>query len=167
MHCSPGVVPRDTYENYHPSVWYSLQCRSSGSVSCCCSYLPSDCNGYQQVGGYGRYRTGVPIGFTLGFVGSVLRRGTRPALSIGLTTMGFGALGMRGTMILTEGEDFMILVAAKGLNPLQLLFSYRRRNAILLQIAGLAISFGGIVGGTVVLARVFFLPRNQPAFLRR
>src|SRR5713226_1920993 len=51
------------------------------------------------------------------FVKDVVAHGTLPALAIVVTTMGFWALGMRGMMITTDGEDYMILAQAKGLRP--------------------------------------------------
>ena len=61
--------------------------------------------------------------------------------------MGFWALGMRGMMITSDGEDYLILAQAKGLRPSRIFLRYAVRNAILPQVTALAISMGSVVGG--------------------
>src|SRR5438876_1144213 len=82
---------------------------------------------------------------------SVVQHGTLPALAIVITTMGFWALGMRGMMITTDGEDYMILAQAKGLRTSRLFWLYAVRNAILPQVTALALSLGAIAGGAVIV----------------
>lgn len=106
----------------------------------------------------GGYDSGVVPGLNLAFVGSVLRHGTLPALSIVIASMGFWALGMRGMMITVEGEDYLTLARAKGLHPLRILFRYEVRNAILPQLTALVLNFGQIVGGTVLVEYIFGYP---------
>ncbi len=72
--------------------------------------------------------------------------------------MGFWALGMRGMMITVAGEDYLTLARAKGIRPLQVLFSYEVRNAILPQVTALVIGLGGIVGGTILVEYLFGYP---------
>jgi len=52
----------------------------------------------------------------------VIHHALLPALSIVFAAVGFWALGMRGMMVNTEGEDYMIMAEAKGL-PDRLSFS--------------------------------------------
>jgi len=92
------------------------------------------------------------------FVGSVIHHGTLPALAIVMTTMGFWALGMRGMMITTDGEDYMILAAAKGLRPARIFWRYGVRNAVLPQFTALALSLGRIAGGAVIIEYIFNYP---------
>lgn len=106
-------------------------------------------------GGYG---TGILPGFNAQFIGSVITHGTLPALSIVIASMGFWSLGMRGMMITVEGEDYLTLARAKGLNPLRVLFRYQIRNAIIPQLTALVLSFGQIVGGTVLVEYIFGYP---------
>ena len=105
--------------------------------------------------GYGR---GIQIGPTLEFAGSVVKHGLLPAMAIVVTSMGFWALGMRGMMITTDGEDFMILADAKGLRPWRIFWKYGVRNAILPQVTALALSLGGIVSGALLVEFIFTYP---------
>jgi peptide/nickel transport system permease protein len=106
----------------------------------------------------GAYGRGVQPGPTLEFIKSVIHHGTLPALAIVVTTMGFWALGMRGMMITTDGEDYMILAQAKGLKPSRIFWLYGVRNAILPQVTALALTLGAIAGGAVIVEYIFTYP---------
>ena len=106
----------------------------------------------------GAYGRGIEPGPTLEFIKSVIHHGTLPALAIVVTTMGFWALGMRGMMITTDGEDYMILAQAKGLKPSRIFWLYGVRNAILPQVTALALTLGGIAGGAVIVEYIFTYP---------
>jgi peptide/nickel transport system permease protein len=106
----------------------------------------------------GAYGRGIQPGPTLEFIKSVIHHGTLPALAIVVTTMGFWALGMRGMMITTDGEDYMILAQAKGLKPSRIFWLYGVRNAILPQVTALALTLGAIAGGAVIVEYIFTYP---------
>jgi peptide/nickel transport system permease protein len=106
----------------------------------------------------GAHDMSIKPGPTLEFIRSVIHHGTLPALAIVLTTMGFWALGMRGMMITTDGEDYMILAQAKALRPSRIFWLYGVRNAILPQITALALSLGAIAGGAVIVEYIFTYP---------
>ena len=106
-------------------------------------------------GGYGR---GITVGPNLEFIGSALYHAVLPALAIVLASMGFWALGMRGMMITTAGEDYMVLADAKALTPQRIFWSYGVRNSILPQVTALALALGGIVGGAVLVEYIFSYP---------
>lgn len=106
----------------------------------------------------GAYDRHVSPGWDLGFIASVIHHGTLPACAIVLVTMGFWALGMRAMMITTDGEDYMILAQAKGLNPRRIFWMYGVRNAILPQVTALALSIGGIAGGSIIVEYIFTYP---------
>jgi peptide/nickel transport system permease protein len=106
----------------------------------------------------GAYERGVTPGVNLAFILSVIKHGTLPSLAIVVTTMGFWALGMRGMMITTDGEDYMILAQAKGLRPGRIFWLYGVRNSILPQVTALALSLGSIAGGTVIVEYIFTYP---------
>jgi peptide/nickel transport system permease protein len=101
------------------------------------------------------YELGVTPGFNWEFVRSVIRHGTLPALSIILVSFGYWTLGMRGMMITVQGEDYVNLARAKGLNPVYVLYRYMVRNAILPQVTAFAITLGTLVSGQVLVERVF------------
>ena len=106
----------------------------------------------------GNVAMGMEPSLSLSFFVSVLRHGILPAMAIVVTTMGFWALGMRGMMITTDGEDYMILAEAKGLRPRRIFLHYGVRNAILPQVTALALSFGRIAGGAVIIEYIFTYP---------
>jgi peptide/nickel transport system permease protein len=72
--------------------------------------------------------------------------------------MGAWALGMRGMMITTEGEDYMILADAKGLTPSRIFWRYGVRNAILPQITAFGVAIGALAGGAVLVEVIFTYP---------
>jgi peptide/nickel transport system permease protein len=92
------------------------------------------------------------------FAKDVLRHSVLPALSLVLAAVGFWALGMRGMMVGTVGEDYIALAEANGLRPQTIFFRYAMRNAILPQYTALALSLGYVVSGQVAVEVVFNYP---------
>jgi peptide/nickel transport system permease protein len=103
----------------------------------------------------GSYARGMQPAFTFEFVSSVIQHGTLPAIAIVLVSFGYWTLGMRGMMITVEGEDYMNLARAKGLNPFYVLYRYMVRNAILPQVTALAITLGTLISGQVLVEYIF------------
>ncbi|MBI5670321.1 MAG: ABC transporter permease [Chloroflexi bacterium] len=103
----------------------------------------------------GSYARGMQPAFNMEFIASVIKHGTLPALSIVLVSFGYWTLGMRGMMVTVEGEDYMHLARAKGLNPFYVLYRYMVRNAILPQVTALAITLGTLVSGQVLVEYIF------------
>jgi peptide/nickel transport system permease protein len=81
-----------------------------------------------------------------------------PALSIILASIGFWTLGMRGVMISTQGEDYLLFAEAKGLRGRTIFLRYAIRNALLPQLTALALALGNIVSGAVLVEVVFQYP---------
>ena len=104
------------------------------------------------------YSSGVEVGWNWEFIQNVIHHGTLPAMAIVVVTMGFWALGMRGMMITTDSEDFLILAQAKGLSSARIFWRYAVRNAVLPQLTALALSLGGIAGGTILVEYIFAYP---------
>ena len=100
----------------------------------------------------------VAPGWDWEFALSVLKHAILPAMAVVLVRMGFWALGMRGMMITTDGEDFMILAEAKGLRPRRVFWNYGVRNAILPQVTALGVALGSIAGGFVIVELIFAYP---------
>ncbi len=100
----------------------------------------------------------IEIGLTPAFIGSVIQHAILPILAIVLTTMGGWALGMRGMMVTTDGDDYMVLGQAKGLRMPRLFYKYAVRNSLLPQLTALAISMGTIVGGSTLIEQYFAYP---------
>jgi len=112
-------------------------------------------NWLPYAGGFSR---GLIIGWNWQFISSVLKHSALPALSVLMVTMGSWALQMRGMMITTDGDDFMVLAKAKGLSAWRIFWAYGVRNAVLPQITTLGITLGTIAGGFVVVETVFAYP---------
>lgn len=106
-------------------------------------------------GGYGL--TSVPE-WSWDFAVEVLQHATLPALSILIASVGTWAIGMRGMMVTVQGEDYMTFAEAKGLKPSRLFYRYGMRNALLPQVTALALYFGQIVTGAVLVEIVFAYP---------
>jgi peptide/nickel transport system permease protein len=81
-----------------------------------------------------------------------------PALSIILASIGFWTLGMRGVMVSTHGEDYLLFAEAKGLRRSTVFVRYAIRNALLPQLTALALALGNIVSGAVLVEVVFQYP---------
>jgi peptide/nickel transport system permease protein len=106
----------------------------------------------------GAYDSSLPRGFNWPFILSVIHHGALPAFSVVMASMGFWALGMRGMMVTNTGEDYMILADAKGLRPRRIFWLYGVRNSVLPQVTALALSLGGIVGGSTLVEFIFAYP---------
>jgi peptide/nickel transport system permease protein len=104
------------------------------------------------------YARGVTPGWNLEFMGSVIYHGVLPALAIILSSIGFWALGMRGMMVTTDGEDYMILANAKGLGPQRVFWRYAVRNAVLPQVTALSLTVGLLASGSTLVEYLFAYP---------
>jgi len=106
----------------------------------------------------GAYERGLTPSLDWTFIVSVLKHAILPALAVVLVRMGGWALGMRGMMVTTDGEDYMILAEAKGLSPARIFWRYGIRNAILPQVTALGVTLGALAGGFVVVELIFTYP---------
>jgi peptide/nickel transport system permease protein len=107
---------------------------------------------------FGGYTAGAFPALTLAFVGDVLRHALLPALSIILVATGGWALAMRGMMVTTQGEDFVIFAEVKGLKSRTIFLRYCVRNAILPQATALALALGQLFSGAVLVEVIFAYP---------
>jgi peptide/nickel transport system permease protein len=106
----------------------------------------------------GGYTAGQLPGLSPGFLLDVLKHSVLPAASIVLTSMGSWALGMRGMMVTTEGEDYMAFAEMRGLKDRTIFLWYALRNAILPQFTSLALALGHIVSGALLVEVIFTYP---------
>ncbi len=111
---------------------------------------------FPQFGGYPIAT--IPDWSDLGFLWDVLRHAALPALSIMLANAGASALTMRGMMITTQGEDYMLMAEAKGLPGRFIFRQYAVRNALLPQTTILALALGTIITNIVLVEIVFSYP---------
>jgi peptide/nickel transport system permease protein len=107
---------------------------------------------------FGGYSVGAAPSPSLGFALDVLQHAALPALSIVLVATGGWALGMRGMMVTTMGEDYVTFAEAKGLRSPTVFLRYCLRNAILPQVTALALALGQILSGAVLVEVIFGYP---------
>jgi peptide/nickel transport system permease protein len=106
----------------------------------------------------GGYTLGKAPSLSLSFLADAAYHSILPALSVVLSALGFWALGMRGMMITTLGEDYITLAEAKGIDDRRIFLRYALRNALLPQTTSLALSLGNVVSGAVLVEVVFGYP---------
>lgn len=106
----------------------------------------------------GNYDTGLTPQWNSAFIGSVARHAVLPILTWILTTVGGWALAMRALSVSVLGEDYITCAKARGLHQRQILLTYVGKNAILPQITQLAISFGTMFAGSVLVENTFNYP---------
>jgi peptide/nickel transport system permease protein len=107
---------------------------------------------------FGGYSAGAVQGFTWRFISDVAVHSILPALSIILVSIGGWALAMRGMMVTTMGEDYVVFAEAKGLRASTVFLRYCVRNAILPQTTALALALGQILSGAVLVEVIFGFP---------
>jgi peptide/nickel transport system permease protein len=100
----------------------------------------------------------VPQGFTVEYIGSVLRHSILPALSIILVSIGGWFLGMRALVSNIVTEDYVVYAELGGVPRRRILPFYIMRNALVPQITGLAMSLGAIFNGAIIVEQVFSYP---------
>lgn len=106
----------------------------------------------------GAYNSATVPGFTWAFWRDVAHHSVLPGLSIVLSNLGLWALNMRGLMVNTVGEDYMLLAEAKGLPQQRILWWYAVRNVIPSQLTQLAIALGHVVSGAILVEIIFAYP---------
>jgi peptide/nickel transport system permease protein len=106
----------------------------------------------------GGYDIGGQPQWSVSFAIDAIHHSLLPALSIVLVQMGTWALGMRGMMVMTEGEDYMTYAEARGVSPRTIFLRYGVRNAMLPQVTALALSLGTIASQAVLVEIVFGYP---------
>jgi peptide/nickel transport system permease protein len=107
---------------------------------------------------FGGYSAGVTPALRWSYVWDVFQHALLPALSIILVATGGWALGMRGMMVTTMGEDYVLFAEAKGLRAPTVFMRYCVRNAILPQVTALALALGQILSGAVLVEVIFGYP---------
>ncbi len=81
-----------------------------------------------------------------------------PALTLGIGLYGEYALIVRSSMLETLGEDYVLTARAKGLKNWTIVWRHALRNAMLPLVTLIALSFGYILAGAIVVEYVFSYP---------
>lgn len=81
-----------------------------------------------------------------------------PALTLGLVLYGEYALIIRSAMLEALGEDYVMTARAKGLRNWTIVRRHALRNSLLPITTLVALSFGFLVGGAILVEAVFSYP---------
>ncbi len=103
----------------------------------------------------GAYSPGMQPGLNLAFVKDALYHAALPILTYVLTTIGAWMLLMKSSTLSTLEEDYVTVARARGLRDGRIMRSYVGRNAVLPLFTQMAISAGFVVGGSVVIEKIF------------
>ncbi|MGB9759601.1 MAG: ABC transporter permease [Thermoproteota archaeon] len=106
----------------------------------------------------GAYSPWVTPGWNIEFIKSVLYHATLPILTYFFTSVGGWILTMKSSTLSVLGEYYVTAAEARGLKDSRIAITYVGRNAILPLFTRLAISFGYIFGGSVLIENTFSYP---------
>jgi peptide/nickel transport system permease protein len=107
---------------------------------------------------FGGYSAGAFPDWSWSFAMDVFEHSLLPAVSILLASLGFWALGMRGMMVTTQGEDYMTYAESLGVKDRTLFLHYAMRNALLPQTTQLGLALSTILSGAVLVEVIFSYP---------
>lgn len=94
----------------------------------------------------------------LGLIWDVIYHAILPALSMILVSMGGWVITMRSSILMTLGEDYILLAEAKGVPDHQILRRHAFRNALLPQVTGLGMALGFVMNGALLTETIFNYP---------
>jgi peptide/nickel transport system permease protein len=81
-----------------------------------------------------------------------------PCLTIAITSVPMLSRLSRASMLNVLGEDYMVTAKAKGLPDNVITFKHALRNALLPVVTSIGGTFTWLLGGTVIIERIFSLP---------
>lgn len=87
-----------------------------------------------------------------------LKTAILPAVSLALAQMALFSRLVRSDMIATLRENYILSARAKGLSDRYILFRHALRPSSLSLMTIVGISFGALLGGTVVIEQLFAIP---------
>lgn len=93
-----------------------------------------------------------------GWLGSLLYASVLPAITMLLVGTGWWIISMKSLASTTAEEDFVRYARYRGLSEGTIGRSYVFRNSILTQITALAMSLGGVFGGSIMTEIIFGYP---------
>ena len=81
-----------------------------------------------------------------------------PALVLSFSLMAIAMRMTRATMLETLGQDYMRTARAKGLTSANVVTRHGLRNALIPIITIVAVQFGYLLSGSVIIEQIFGLP---------
>lgn len=103
------------------------------------------------------YDAEISPGFTWQFLSNVGFHAILPVAAFVISGFGFWALAMKGSVVTTLGDDFILASELRGIKP-SIRFRYIARNAFLPLFTVLAISIGYTFGGAIFIEKIFDYP---------
>ncbi len=91
-------------------------------------------------------------------IGDVAQHMILPALTLMLTAYGSYTLVVRTSVLETLGEDYVLTARAKGLPVRRIVWRHAVRNALLPMVTLIALDFGYIVGGALLVEVIYSWP---------
>ncbi len=91
-------------------------------------------------------------------VGDNLKTAILPALALALAQMALFSRLVRSDMMATLRENYILSARAKGLSDRYILFRHALRPSSLSLMTIVGISFGALLGGTVIIESLFAIP---------
>ncbi len=96
-------------------------------------------------------------GYGSGFFGHV-RSLTLPALTIGLFLTSMLVRSLRSSLLDVVSEEYVEAARARGLPESRVVLKHSLRNALIATLTVLAVNLGFLIGGAVVIEKVFDIP---------
>jgi peptide/nickel transport system permease protein len=96
-------------------------------------------------------------GYGQGFVGHV-RSLTLPSLTIGLFLASMLIRSLRSSLVDVLGAEYIEAARARGLSETRVVLKHSLRNSLIATITVLAVNLGWLIGGAVVVEKVFDIP---------
>ncbi|MGE5654396.1 MAG: ABC transporter permease [Bacillota bacterium] len=93
--------------------------------------------------------------WSLGSIANVFRNASLPIISMCLGGIVGYALSTRNSVISVSEEDFIVTAKAKGLSSRTVLYKHTLRNATLPIVTRVGMSVSGLIGGAVVIEKIF------------
>jgi peptide/nickel transport system permease protein len=88
-----------------------------------------------------------------------LRSLTLPALAIALPLFGLYTRFLRGDLLeQMRGEAYIVTASAKGLTRSAIIVRHALRNSLFGLLTIVGVNLGSLIGGTVIIERIFALP---------
>jgi peptide/nickel transport system permease protein len=87
-----------------------------------------------------------------------LRHLVLPAVTLGVALAAFLSRITRASMLEVLGEEYVMVARAKGLSPARVIWKHAFRNALLPILTVLGLEFGTLLGGAIVIEKVFAWP---------
>lgn len=136
-----------------PTQWLGLMFIYVFSVGL--GWFPS--SGMHDPGLVAAAQVGIPVSFQQELTDTAMHM-VLPSMTLALVLFGEYTLIVRSALLETFGEDYILTAKAKGLRPRTVLVKHAFRNALLPVVTMVALSFGFIAGGSILIETVYSWP---------